>query len=86
MKRYEAYGWHTQRVMDGNDVAAIEEAVKAAKNERNKPSIIAVRSIIGFGAPNEDTHEVHGSPLGDDGAKKAKENLGIDWEPFTVPR
>ena len=85
MKRYEAYGWHTQRVMDGNDVAAIEEAVKAAKNERDKPSIIAVRSIIGFGAPNEDTHEVHGSPLGDEGAKKAKETLGIDWEPFTVP-
>ncbi len=85
MKRYEAYGWHTQRVTDGNDVAAIEEAVQAAKNEMDKPSIIAVRSIIGFGAPNEDTHEVHGSPLGDEGAKQAKETLKIDWEPFTVP-
>ena len=85
MKRYEAYGWHTQRVEDGNDVAAIEEAVQAAKQETSKPSIISVRSIIGFGAPNENTSEVHGSPLGDDGAKEAKENLGIDWEPFTVP-
>ena len=85
MKRYEAYGWHTQRVTDGNDVAAIEEAVQAAKNEKDKPSIIAVRSIIGFGAPNQDTHEVHGSPLGDEGAKEAKETLHIDWEPFTVP-
>ena len=85
MKRYEAYGWHTQRVEDGNDVAAIEEAVQAAKQETRKPSIISVRSIIGFGAPNQDTSEVHGSPLGDEGAQKAKETLGIDWEPFTVP-
>ncbi len=85
MKRYEAYGWHTVRVEDGNDVAAIEEAVQNAKNETSKPSIISVRSIIGFGAPNENTSEVHGSPLGDDGAKEAKENLGIDWDPFTVP-
>lgn len=84
LARYAAYGWHTERVEDGNDVAAILEAVERAKAQE-KPSLIAVRTTIGYGAPNQDTSEVHGSPLGEAGAQQAKETLGIDWAPFTVP-
>lgn len=84
--RYEAYGWHTQRVEDGNDLAGIEAAIKAAQLEPIRPSIIAVRTTIGYGSPEmAGTSDVHGSPLGDDEAKATKEQLGIDWEPFTVP-
>ena len=85
LARYEAYGWHTERVEMGNNVEAIEKAVKNAQTVLERPSLIAVRTIIGYGAPDENTSEVHGSPLGDEGAKKAKENLGIDWPAFTVP-
>ena len=85
LQRYEAYGWHTDRVEMGNNVEDIEKAVKNAQTVTDRPSIIAVRTIIGYGAPDENTSEVHGSPLGDEGAKKAKENLGIDWPAFTVP-
>ena len=86
LKRYEAYGWHTQRVNDAtNDPDAVEAALDNAKAETGRPSLIAVRTIIGYGAPEQGTSDVHGSPLGDEGAKKAKENLGIDWPAFTVP-
>ena len=85
LKRYEAYHWHTTIVEDGNDVAAIRAAIEAAKAERDRPSLIAVRTIIGYGAPDQDTSDVHGSPLGEENAKKAKETLNIDWPAFTVP-
>lgn len=74
-KRYEAYGWHVQKVDDANDLDALENAVEEAKKDE-RPSFIAVKSIIGFGSPNkEDTSSAHGSPLGEDEIKLAKENL-----------
>jgi len=87
LKRYEAYGWHTQQIEDGNDTEAIDRAVRAAQAEKDRPSLIAVRTVIGFGSPHKaDTHEVHGSPLGKDEAKLTKQNLGWPLEPtFLVP-
>jgi transketolase len=85
LKRYDAYNWHTQRVSDGNDIEAIDEAIKAAQAVTDKPSIIAVRTIIGYGAPNQNSSAVHGSPLGDEKAIKTRETLGIDWHPFSIP-
>jgi len=76
--RFEAYDWHVQQVKDGNDVEAIDNAIKAAK-EDPRPSIIMCRTIIGYGAPNKQgTHGVHGAPLGDDELASAKKNLGAD--------
>jgi transketolase len=86
LKRYEAYGWHTLRVDDGNDITAIEAALHAAKANTGQPSIIAVKTIIGYGAPKkEGTSKAHGEVLGPDEAKTTKERLGIDWPAFTVP-
>ncbi len=86
LRRYEAYGWHVQRVEDGNDVEALRSAVRAAEAETARPSIVAVRTVIGFGAPNlAGTSKVHGSPLGEEEARLAKESLGVDWPAFTVP-
>lgn len=86
LARYEAYGWHTDRVADGNDVEAIDKAIAKAKAQHEKPSLIAVRTIIGFGASAENSSKVHGSPLGEKGAKEAKANLHIDWPEFSVPQ
>src|SRR5438309_6670007 len=87
LKRYEAYGWHTQKVEDGNDTEAIDRAIRAAKQQRERPSLIAVRTIIGYGSPNKaDTHEAHGSPLGKDEVRLTKQKLGWPQEPaFLVP-
>ncbi len=86
-KRFEAYGWHVQKVADGNDLAAIDQALKSARAETERPSIIMERTIIGFGAPHkQNTFGVHGSPLGPDEVKAAKENLGWPLEPtFFIP-
>jgi transketolase len=84
--RYAAYGWHTQRVEDGNDLAAISDAIDAAKAD-GRPSIIAVRTHIGYGSPNkQDTQKAHGAPLGPDEVRLVKEAYG--WDPdrtFYVP-
>ena len=86
LARYQAYGWHTQRVDDGNNLKALEQAIQAARQEDGRPSLIAVRTTIGFGAPHlGGTSKVHGSPLGEKEARAAKENLGIDWPAFSVP-
>ncbi|MCL5268012.1 MAG: transketolase [Bacteroidetes bacterium] len=87
LARYAAYGWHTQRVADGNDLDAISKAVEAAKNTKDKPSIIGVRTHIGYGSPNkQDTGEAHGSPLGDKEVELTKKNLGWPLEPkFLIP-
>ncbi|UOQ83130.1 transketolase [Hymenobacter sp. 5414T-23] len=86
LARFDAYGWHTQRVMDGNDLDGIEAAIKAAQQETERPSIISVKTIIGYGSPQEGTSKVHGSPLGPDNVKKAKEFFGFDPEAtFVVP-
>ncbi|HAX68992.1 MAG TPA: transketolase [Anaerolineae bacterium] len=85
-KRFEAYGWHVQQVDDGNDVEAIDKAIKTAKTDP-RPSIILCRTIIGFGAPNrQGTSKAHGEPLGEDELNAAKENLGWEKEPrFFIP-
>lgn len=86
LKRFDAYGWHTQRVMDGNDLDGIEAAIKAAQAETGRPSLISVKTIIGYGSPQEGTSKVHGSPLGPENLKKAKEFFGFDPEAsFVVP-
>ena len=86
-KRFEAYGWHVQRVADGNDLDALDAAIRAAKRATDKPSLIVVRTHIAFGSPNrQDTAKAHGEPLGVEEVKLTKQNLG--WpslEPFHVP-
>jgi transketolase len=85
-RRFEAYDWHVQTVPDGNDIAAIEEAVTAAGAEGSKPSLIIVRSHIGYGSPRQDSHKVHGSPLSEEDVAKTKEHLGWPLEPtFHIP-
>ncbi len=87
LKRFSAYGWHTQRVEDGNDLGAIDAAIRRAKEERDRPSIIAVHTVIGYGAPTKQgTYKVHGAPLGEEELRAAKERLGWPTEPrFHVP-
>jgi transketolase len=87
MARFEAYGWHVQEVKDGNDPDAIENAIITAQKETDRPSLIAVRTYIGYGSPNkQDTSAVHGEPLGPEEIKLTKENLGWPLEPsFMVP-
>ncbi len=86
LKRFEAYGWHVQRVEDGNDVEAIDRAIQAAKRDP-RPSLIACRTVIGFGAPNrQGTSKAHGEPLGVEELNLAKQNLGWPLEPrFYIP-
>jgi transketolase len=86
--RFKSYGWHTQSVDDGNDLDAIEAAISAAKQETERPSIILVRTHIGFGSPNkQDTCAAHGSALGEKEVKLTKENLGWPLEPaFLIPK
>jgi transketolase len=79
--RYEAYGWHVQRVDSGEDIVALEQAVEAAKAVVDRPSIIAVRTIIGWPAPTlQNTGKAHGSALGEDEIRATKEVLGFDPE------
>lgn len=84
--RFEAYGWHVQKVENGNDVEAVDAAIQAAKADP-RPSLIAVHNIIGFGSPHrEGTSKAHGEPLGEEELKAAKENLGWPVEPrFLIP-
>ena len=84
--RFEAYGWHVQKVEDGNDVEAIDKAIQEAKRDP-RPSIIMCRTIIGFGSPKrQGTSKAHGEPLGDEELNAAKQNLGWQTEPrFFIP-
>ena len=73
VKRFEAYGWHVQHVTDGNDIEAIDHAIASAKEETTRPSLIAIRSIIGYGSPKKQgSSKAHGSPLGAEEASAAK--------------
>lgn len=82
-KRFEAYDWHVQEVSDGNDLKALTEAVRNAQQETERPSLIKVRTHIGFGSPNKvDKASAHGSPLGEDEVKLVKKNFGFDPEQF----
>src|SRR3984893_12623510 len=85
-KRFDAYHWHVQHVADGNDLAAIEKAIYAAKAETTKPSLIRVRTVIGYGSPKASTNKVPGEALGAENVKATKKNLG--WpedKSFFVP-
>jgi transketolase len=86
-RRFEGYGWHVQTVEDGNDLEAIASALACARSETWRPSLIIVRTHIGFGSPNrQDTFEAHGSPLGENEVRLSKEMLGWPTEPdFLVP-
>ena len=86
-ERFRGYGWHVQSVDDANDLNALTKAIDNARKETERPSLIRVRSHIGFGSPNKiDTAEAHGSPLGEDEVKLVKENLGFDPDKyFDVP-
>lgn len=78
-KRFEAYGWHVQNLPDINDLEAVSKAIKKAKKETDRPSLIKVRSIIGYGSPNKhNSAAAHGSPLGKDELRLVKENFGFD--------
>lgn len=85
-KRFEAYGWQTLLVEDGNDVIAIKHALDHADMEETRPTLIEVRTTIGYGAPDiAGTNKVHGNPLGAEKAAGAKKAYGWKYEPFTVP-
>ncbi len=84
--RYVAYGWHVQTIDDGNDVEAILRALEAAREVTDRPSLIEVHTLIGFGSPKlAGTSKIHGSILGDEEAAAAKTMLQVDWPAFTVP-
>ncbi len=85
--RFRAYGWHVQRVEDGNDTVAIAKAIEEAKKVTDKPSLIEVKTIIGYGSPNKaGKASSHGAPLGAEEIKLTKENLGWEYkEEFFVP-
>jgi len=85
--RYEAMGWHVQHVEDGNtDLMAIRKAIDAAKAVTDKPSLIKVSTIIGYGSPNKaNSHDVHGAALGADEVAATRANLKWDYAPFEVP-
>ena len=85
--RFKAYGWHVQKVLDGNDTSAIGKAIEEAKSVTDKPSLIEVKTIIGYGSPNKaGKPSAHGAPLGAEEIKLTKENLGWPYEEeFFVP-
>ena len=86
-KRFESYGWHVERVADGNDLGALDAALATARRVADRPSLVIVRTHIAYGSPHkQDTPEAHGAPLGEDEVKLTKQRLG--WpslEPFYVP-
>ena len=86
-RRFEAYGWNTSRVEDGNDLAAIDAALAAARADTSRPTLILVRTHIGYGSPHkQDTYEAHGSPLGADEVRLTKQNRGWPVDrPFLIP-
>src|SRR5690606_18879787 len=84
--RFAAYGWHTQVVEDGNDLHALDAALHAAHAQDTRPSLILVRSHIGFGSPLQDSYQAHGSPLGADNVRQTKQRLGWPLDPeFLIP-
>lgn len=87
-KRFEAYGWHTITINDGNNLEAIAKAIEVAQQETERPSLILIKTHIGFGSPHkQDTFEAHGSPLGVEEVKLTKRNLGWPEEPdFFIPK
>ncbi len=87
VKRFEAYGWYVQEISgDGHDLASFSQAIENAQAEGNRPSLIKLETVIGYGSPNKQgTSGVHGSPLGEDELKLTKETLGWNFDRFHVP-
>lgn len=83
--RFEAQGWHYLRVEDGNDLNAISAAIEAAKAHTSQPTIIEIKTVIGFGSKNEGTAKVHGAPLGSEDWAATKAKYGWNYPAFTVP-
>ena len=85
-KRFEAYGWQVIPAIDGHNPAQIIEAIKQAQAETNKPTLIICKTIIGFGSPNKsNSHDCHGSPLGDEEIALTRKALNWDYAPFEIP-
>ncbi|MEJ5063580.1 MULTISPECIES: transketolase [Erwinia] len=85
-KRFESYGWHVVRGVDGHDAEAIKKAVEEAKAVSDKPSLLMCKTVIGFGSPNKaGTHDSHGAPLGDDEIALTRKQLGWNHAPFEIP-
>jgi len=85
-KRFEAYGWHVIRDVDGHNPDAINKAIHEAKSVNDKPSLICTKTTIGYGAPNLcGSHDCHGAPLGEDEVKATRENIGWKYDPFVIP-
>ncbi len=85
-KRFEAYGWHVIRDVDGHDAEAIDKAIHEAKSVNNKPTLICCKTVIGYGAPNLcGSHDCHGAPLGEDEIQATRDNLGWPYAPFEIP-
>jgi transketolase len=85
-KRFEAYGWHVIRDVDGHDPAAIDKAIHEAKSVNDKPTMICTKTVIGYGAPNLcGSHDCHGAALGEDEVAATRENLGWKHAPFVIP-
>ncbi len=84
--RFEAYGWHVIRDVDGHDAEAVDKAIREAKAVNDKPTLICCKTTIGYGAPNLcGSHDCHGAPLGEDEIKATRENLGWKYDPFVIP-
>jgi transketolase len=85
-KRFEAYGWHVIRDVDGHDPAALEAAIRDARSVNDRPTLVCARTVIGYGSPNLcGSHDCHGAPLGDDEIQATRENLGWNYPPFEIP-
>ncbi|HWP94615.1 MAG TPA: transketolase [Gammaproteobacteria bacterium] len=85
-KRFEAYGWHVVRDVDGHDPEQVKKAIRKARRVTDRPSLICCKTIIGYGAPTKQgKEECHGAPLGEDEVARAREVLGWRHEPFVVP-
>ncbi|KQN64633.1 transketolase [Erwinia sp. E602] len=85
--RFESYGWHVVRGIDGHDAESIKKAVEEAKAVTDKPSLLMCKTIIGFGSPNKaGTHDSHGAPLGDDEIALTRKQLGWNHAPFEIPQ
>jgi transketolase len=86
LERFKAYHWHVQRVADGNDLSALDAAIEAARAETGRPSLIAVRTVIGYGSPRAGTSKAHGEPLGAEGVAATKKFFGFpEDQSFVVP-
>ena len=86
-KRFEAYGWHVIRGIDGHDAIALKEAIEQAQAVTDKPSLLMCKTIIGFGSPNKaGSHESHGAPLGDAEIEATRKELGWSYPAFEIPK